>query len=433
MSTGPSSAPVGGLSFSDSCTVGVPALSADRVAFLASKGVEVTPLEPLGAAVRGLDLRKQPREDVLDTLQREMAERGFVVFKDQGVLSGEEQVRASEYWGGREMHSTHGVHPRAPNRHIFRLSNDPDVGILGVGPQWHNDGSFERGVFSHVGYHIINVPENGGGTLYAHQGAAFDMLPDDVAERWKRYVSVNSNSGVLHPMVHAHPISGRLSVYLHLGMTGAVIEVNDVPDKPDEKSLRLLEDEEMRQLFNQYNDLLNAGLSDDSPYRTAPERQQRPEGVKPFTTAYQYEKGDVVFIDNLAVAHRAAPEAHESHLKQGLRVLHRTTIKAMKNFDPPYGLPPMVNVHGPNPLGQGVWRGGGVGYRWDDGIRMQNDARGSTLELVPLLFGVVVLARCLQVLAAGWCGCRMITGPPRGARAAGIVLSEDAGSAIRVD
>jgi taurine dioxygenase len=31
-----------------------------------------------------------------------------------------------------------------------------------------------------------------------------------------------------------------------------------------------------------------------------------------------------------------------------------------------------VDIYGPNPFGAGVWQGGGIGFRWDDGIRMQN-------------------------------------------------------------
>jgi len=91
-----------------------------------------------------------------------------------------------------------------------------------------------------------------------------------------------------------------------------------------------------------------------------------------YTAVYEYEEGDCVFIDNLAVAHRATPEAHRPHTDVGLRILHRTTIKAMIDFDPPFGLPPQLNVMGPNPLGQGVWGGGGLGYRWDETIPMQN-------------------------------------------------------------
>ena len=97
-----------------------------------------------------------------------MAERGFIVFSGQGVLSGDEQVAASKFWGAKEMHSTHSVHPMAPNRDIFRLSNDPSVGLTEIGPQWHNDGSFCLDVFSHVGFHIIRLPENGGNTHFCH-------------------------------------------------------------------------------------------------------------------------------------------------------------------------------------------------------------------------------------------------------------------------
>jgi hypothetical protein len=37
--------------------------------------------------------------------------------------------------------------------------------------------------------------------------------------------------------------------------------------------------------------------------------------------------GDLVIVDNFAVGHRAAPEAHMPATQQGLRILHRTTVK----------------------------------------------------------------------------------------------------------
>ena len=87
---------------------------------------------------------------------------------------------------------------------------------------------------------------------------------------------------------------------------------------------------------------------------------------------YEYEAGDCIFIDNLAVAHRATPEAHEPASKVGLRILHRTTIRAEWAFDPPFGLPHCMNIHGRSPYGEGVWQGGGLGFRWDETIPMQN-------------------------------------------------------------
>ena len=63
-----------------------------------------------------------------------------------------------------------------------------------------------RATFSHVGYHIIRVPENGGATSFSHQGATFDALSPEEQEAWERRASINSNSGVVHPLVHKHPI-----------------------------------------------------------------------------------------------------------------------------------------------------------------------------------------------------------------------------------
>ena len=316
-------------------------------------GGEISPLTPIGAQISGIDLSSEvaPPPKVVDVLEREMAERGFLVFKNEKQLDADDFLRASCLWGGKELHSTHGVHPATPggNRHIFRLSNDERHGIPDVGPQWHNDGSFIPATFSHSGYHIIRPAENGGGTHFAHQGRAYEALIQERQERWRRLSSVNSASGVVHPLVHEHPVSGQKCIWLHLGMTGAVIE-----KLPDDEGFRLLQAEELKQLCHEYNDILNAGLKNG------------------YAVAYEYSENDCVFIDNLAVAHRAAPEAHMPVEKQGLRIMHRSTVKGVQNLAPAFGLPLHVDIDGPNPLGEGVWQGGGVGFRWEDGIPMRN-------------------------------------------------------------
>jgi taurine dioxygenase len=344
----------------------VPPLSADRVSLIEEAGVTIRQIEPMGAEIYGADVRTRLPENVITALEQEMANRGFIVFKHQTNLSPDELVEASRWWGAHEIHSTHGVHPATPgrNRHIFRCSNDARHGILGVGPQWHNDGSFEAATFSHSAYYMARAPERGGGTHFAHQGAAFDALPPQKQDFWQRLVSVNSASSVTHPVVHTHPISGRKSVWLHLGMTGAVIE--RLPDyqltldqlrmlPADADKFRLLDERAMKELFNDYNELLNNSF----------------EGG--YGTRYQYDTGDLLFVDNWAVAHRAAPEAHLPAEQQGLRIMDRVTVKARQNLAPHFGLPQYINITGPHPFNKdGVWQAGGVGFRWKDDIRMQN-------------------------------------------------------------
>lgn len=331
----------------------LPPLDEDRTRIVEAHGAEIRPISPLGAEVRGIDLtaNSPPPQQVVDALEREMVERGFLVFKSDTEISAEDFLRASCWWGGKELHSTHGVHPATPggNRHIFRLSNDRQHGIPGVGPQWHNDGSFNTDTFSHSGYHIVRPAERGGGTYFAHQAAAYDALSSETREYWGRLSSVNSASGVVHPVVHVHPVSGRRCIWLHLGMTGAVIE-----KLPDQDGFRLLDADELTALCRQYNDILNAGLSHG------------------YAVCYEYRQNDCVFIDNLAVAHRAAPEAHLPAEEQGLRIMHRSTVRGVQDLAPGFGLPLQVNIMGPNPLGGGVWQAGGLGFRWDESIPMQN-------------------------------------------------------------
>lgn len=344
----------------------IPPLDPRHVALLEEQGLRVIPLEPLGTEIHGADVRSRLPESVIKALEVEMAQRGFIVFKHQTELSANELVRVSKWWGAGEIHSTHGVHPATPdrNRDIFRCSNDQQYGILGVGPQWHNDGSFEAAIFSHSAYYMARAPEHGGGTHFAHQGAAFDALPEAKQAFWERLVSVNSASGVSHPLVHKHPISGRKSVWLHLGMTGAVIErlpedglpIDELQRQPaSTEQFRLLNAEELKQVFNDYNDLLNASFEQG------------------FGIRYDYDTGDLLYIDNWAVAHRAAPEAHMSAQTQGLRIMDRVTVKAKQNLAPHFGLPQHINIAAPHPFNRdGVWEAGGVGFRWKDDIPMQN-------------------------------------------------------------
>jgi len=324
-----------------------------RVAIIEKFGGTITPLDPIGAEVKGIDLshRDTPPSDVVEALEHEMANRGFLVFKNEKQLDADDFLRASCLWGGKELHSTHGIHPETPggNQHIFRLSNDPHHGIPGVGPQWHNDGAFIPDTFSHSGYHIIRPAEKGGGTCFAHQGAAYDALPEERQEFWRRLSSVNSSSGAVHPVVHEHPISRRKSIWLHLGMTGAVIE-----KLPNKDSFRLLDADEMKLLCHEYNDILNAGFENG------------------YAIEFEYQENDCVFIDNLAVAHRAAPGAHLPAEEQGLRIMHRSTIRGVQDLAPGFGLPLHVDIDRPSPQEEGVWQGGGIGFKWDDGIPMKN-------------------------------------------------------------
>lgn len=230
-------------------------------------------------------------------------------------------------------------------------------------------------VFGHVVYHIIKAPSGAGDTQFAHLGIAYDKLPNAcVQARLRRCASVNSNGGAVHPLACAHPLSGRISLYLHLGMTGAMIETLDAAgaehvgsgtqvsepspfgdgttpaDLPGPKPgaatatllhVRAWRDAEMDSFFTALSDHLD-----------------RPD----VSYSHKWQQGDVVVIDNLAVAHKAAPGAHT--LASGLRILHRTTVLSARPHDPPpeLKLPHTLPTDGPCPFEKGAtWAEGYVG------------------------------------------------------------------------
>ena len=356
-------------------------------------GHSLEPLWPLGAIVHGLDLTHgRPRNATIASLEREAADKGFLVFRN-AALPGASLIAISEYFGSGSVAARHTAHASSVHGDILRLSNDEAHGIGGVGPQWHSDGSFERRIFSHVLFHAQQIPAGGAGTQFTDLAAAYDALSPRQQHEWSRLATVNAYSGAVHPLVIRHPHSGKRTLCVHLGMVGAVIrwpratdsalnadrcaaslptgyrklEAMDAGAGPTRSCVHeLLTARETRALMREINALLS-----------------RPEHST--TWAYsahhggddgQHARGDLLLVDNLAVAHRATTEAHRRGI--GLRVLHRTTVQGVWEIDPPREahLPPFAHIWGANPLSaDGYWRGAdyyGVGMRWNESCAFRN-------------------------------------------------------------
>ena len=184
----------------------------------------VEALQPLGGLVHGLDLLPKPSPDTLAMLDHELARRGVLIFANIS-LPGTLLSTVSEYFGSGQVVARHAVHDSAVHENILRVSNDPRQGIVGVGPQWHSDGFFERQIFSHVLFHAQRMPSTGGGgTSFADLAAAYDALPPRVQDAWSHLATVNAYSGAVHPLVIRHPRTGRRQLFIHLGMVGAVLD-----------------------------------------------------------------------------------------------------------------------------------------------------------------------------------------------------------------
>ena len=352
----------------------------------------VEPLSPFGALVHGIDLQWAPDVAAREMLQYDAARYGFLVFPNQTLPGDSLAMAASVAFGSGCLAERHTVHSAAVHDGILRLSNEESHGITFVGPQWHSDGAFERRPFSHVLFHPQQMPaDGGGGTELTDLSAAYEALPTRLKHEWSRLAITNAYSGALHPLVGTHPVSGKRVLFAHLGMVGAVLrwpewpkcavrswtavalEAMDASTGPRaECGHELLPEEEVRQLMRAIDGVLTRhGIVWN--YRLT----RREAGVA----------ADLLVVDNLAVAHRAAPSAHAAGTGE-LRILHRTTVAGTHALDPPAAsrLPPFLYMWGERPMLQldhggkgvgvnGLWMGSdhlGVGFRWNVSLPMRN-------------------------------------------------------------
>lgn len=120
----------------------------------------VQPLPVFGVEVRGIDLKREQPQNLIEKIKEDVTKYRLMVFREQGLISGQRQVEISQWFG--ELDSPFYKHPRSPHPDVFRVSNDEEEGCVGVGRTgWHVDGSFQPSPYSHSLYHIVSVPIKG--------------------------------------------------------------------------------------------------------------------------------------------------------------------------------------------------------------------------------------------------------------------------------
>lgn len=262
---------------------------------------ELQPLIPaLGAEVRGLDLREPLDGETVAALRAAWERYGVLLFRDQQI-DADDQKRFTRYFG--EFQRPRGG-PRK-NEDVLFIGNTEVDGIPADIPlgamQLHQDGAYgERPTKASLLF-AIELPERGGDTLWASLANAYDTLPADVQQRIVQLdIRFNFDSATTirdlsvwrkdipdytHPLVIAHPDTGRPLLFCNRLMADAVVGLS----APESAELV---------------GYLNAHI-------------ERPENV------YQHvwRRGDFAIWDNLATAHgRTDFDPNQT------RLLRRTTI-----------------------------------------------------------------------------------------------------------
>ena len=256
-------------------------------------------LQPIGVKVTGLPLRELNHE-MAAQLQDLLAQHGVAVMPEQDIDDADFVAFLKQFG---ELTFTKGE---------TAVEGFPDLNVVSnVGrttpprSTFHVDTSYVRYPPAYTSLRAVEIPEQGGETLFTNQYRAFETLPDEVREKLEgrtiRHVVTgldlddDDETEAEHPVFRQHPISGRTALYMSTPKRCTGIS-----------GMEAAEAEEMIEF------LFAHSTREDNTYRHA------------------WSPGDVVMWDNSCVLHRAD---HADVV--GDRVMHRGMVAWYEGIDTP--------------------------------------------------------------------------------------------------
>ena len=269
--------------------------------------------------VTGLDLSQRLSAEDFCAIREAWFKAGVMVIRDQHITPAE-QVAFSRQFGSLGIHVFDQFqHP--DQKEILVLSNKKNqdgspVGFEDAGRYWHSDLSYAQLPMLGSMLYALEIPPQGGETLFADMRKALETLPQTMRGRLeglKAYHSYTRDdkakesveglrpvlnidqlsklSDVVHPVVRTHEDTGARSLFVNPGFTFAIKDM-----EPDDGANLL------KELF---------------------EHSTKPELIY----THEWQPHDLLCWDNRSVMHQAT-----SYDTNYVRHMHRTTIEGGKPF-----------------------------------------------------------------------------------------------------
>jgi taurine dioxygenase len=215
--------------------------------------VEIRPLPaPAGAEVQCGDV-KALSDDDKKIIHKAWLDHLFLVFRGQ-ELSDRELAAVSRTFGEPEIAAV------APKDGIYQeiavvsnvLEKGKPIGVLGAGELlWHSDHSFNERPLGAALLYALEIPDQGGNTMFSNMYLALETLPALLRQRIEGLTIKNDGSlnsagerrtnavitdlrtyeGPSHPIVRTHPETGYNCLYLgrrpHAYINGLSIEESE--------------------------------------------------------------------------------------------------------------------------------------------------------------------------------------------------------------
>jgi taurine dioxygenase len=202
--------------------------------------LDVRPLSPsLGAEIVGLDVSR-PLDAAAAQAVRDVWHRNSVLLIRGQSLDEDQQVAFAECFGPLNRSAVQRPHHSKKNSAVMFVSNIRENGeLIGAHPDgemhFHTDQCHQEKPCSATMLYAMEIPREGGNTLFANCYAAFETLPDEVKAKVERRRAINGydydhaekrgtvlREGIphaSHPIVRTHPVTGRKTLYVNRLMT----------------------------------------------------------------------------------------------------------------------------------------------------------------------------------------------------------------------
>jgi taurine dioxygenase len=257
----------------------------------------------LGAEIRDVDLSDDLDASMIDAIKRALLEYLVLIFRDQ-QLTPAQQVKFARQFGALQRHDYVCALPDHPD--LIEIRKEPHH-VQNFGGVWHSDNSYLRTPPLGALLYAVEVPNNGGDTLWANQYSAYEHLPAQLKTTIHQLFAVHAPDAafgemrrladesqavenrlyeVVHPLVRTHPDTKRRSLF-HSGLCTVRLK-----DQTISESKPLLDH------------LLTHATNPTITYR------------------HRWRKRDVVFWDNRCTMHLAMNDYGGQR-----RIVHRVSIQ----------------------------------------------------------------------------------------------------------
>jgi taurine dioxygenase len=281
---------------------------------LTDTGLDIVPLAGyIGAEVRGVDLRDELEDSVIEEIRSALHAHKVIFFRDQEIGHAE-QIAFARRFGRVTPAHPHEEEPPEGFPEILPIDSRRYERQLGrrrtsYDSSWHTDVTalVNPPAASILRAHIL--PPYGGDTAWTNLVAAYENLPEelrdfvdrlDIRHQFHTRAVTGSqrdrkvreaNLVAYHPAVRVHPVTGERALFVSPGFTRGPREIRGFTPAQSEAILKLLWDEATR---------------------------------TEYTVRFRWAPGSVAFWDNRATSHLAIADA--GHLDYD-RVLYRVTLE----------------------------------------------------------------------------------------------------------